>query len=64
MVVPGDYSSKYVLQKSSLEGGKKKIGSLESHIGVLDDKFEKLIAAGKLRKIWSRYNKRVVRAKT
>ena len=32
------------------------IGSLESHIGILDDEFEEILAAGKLSKICSWYN--------
>ena len=34
---------------------KKRIGSLASHIGVLDDEFEELLAAGKLSKVRSWY---------
>ena len=53
-----DYSSKYLLRKLSLGGGRRnRIGSLSSHIGMLDDDLEELLAAGKLRKIWSWYNK-------
>ena len=51
MVVPEYYSSKYVLRKSSLGHGGKIIGSLASHIGILDDEFEEILAAGKLNKI-------------
>ena len=56
MVVPADYSSEYELRKSSL-GEKKRIGSLASHLGILDDEFEGLLAAGKLSTFWSWYKK-------
>ena len=55
MVVPADYSSKYVLQKSSLE--KKRIGSFASHRGILDGEFEELLATGKLIKVHYWYKK-------
>ena len=55
MLVPVDYSSEYVLQKSFFGGGGR-IGSLVSHLGILYDDFEKLIAAGKLIKVCSWYN--------
>ena len=32
-------------------GGGKRIGSLESHLGILDNEFEELLAAGKLHEI-------------
>ena len=44
------------LQKSSLGRGKKRVGSLASHLGVLDDDFEEIIAAGKISKVQSWYN--------
>ena len=50
-----DYSSKYVFRKSYLGGGI--IGSLASHLGILDDGFEELLAAVKLSKVWSWYKK-------
>ena len=34
-----------------------RIGSLESHLGLLDDEFEGFLAAGKISKLWSWYNK-------
>ena len=37
VVVPVDYLSESVLQKSSMWGG---VGSLASHLGILDDEFE------------------------
>ena len=36
---------------------KKRIGSLASHLGILDDEFEEILAAGKLSKFWSWYKK-------
>ena len=57
MVVPTDYSSEYLLQKSSLGREKKRIGSLASHLGILDDEFEDIFAAGKISKVWSCYKK-------
>ena len=36
---------------------KKRIGSLASHLGILDDEFEEVLASGKLSKIWSWYKK-------
>ena len=57
MVVPVDYSSEYVFAKIIFgKRGKKRIGSLASHIGILDDEFEEILAAGKLSKICSWYN--------
>ena len=50
MVVPADYSSKNVLQKSSLGRGGKRIGSLASHLGIFDDEFGGILAAGNLNK--------------
>ena len=49
MVVSRDYSSEYVLRKLS---EKKRIGSLASKIGILDDDFEDLLSAGNLSKYW------------
>ena len=63
MVVPADYSSEYVLQK--IFGKKKKIiCSLASYLGILDDEFEELIAAGKLSTFLSWYNNLGLRVKT
>ena len=36
---------------------KKRIGSLASHLGILDDEFEELLAVGKLSKVRSWYKK-------
>ena len=33
------------------------IGSLVSHLGILDDEFEEIIAVGKISKVWSWYKK-------
>ena len=43
--------------KNHLWEGKKKIGSLKSHLGILDDEFEELLAAEKLGKFRSWYKK-------
>ena len=43
---------------------KKRIGSLASHLGILDDEFEELLAAGKLSKLWSWYNNLGLRVQT
>ena len=56
MVVPADYASECVLQKSSLGWKKKRIGLLASHLGILDDEFEDIHAAGKKIKVRSWYN--------
>ena len=44
--------------------GEKKIGSLASHLGILDDEFEELLAAGKVIKICSWYNNLVMCVQT
>ena len=44
------------LKKSYLGRKKKRVGSLASHLGVLDDDFEEIIAAGKISKVQSWYN--------
>ena len=59
-----DYSSEYILQKSSLGRENKIIGSSESHLAILDDEFEELLAAGKLIRIRYWYNKLGKRVKT
>ena len=38
-------------------GKKKRIGSLASHLGILDDEFEEILDVGKLSKIRYWYNK-------
>ena len=43
---------------------KNRIGSLASHLGVLDDEFEELLAAGKLSKVRSWYKKLGMRVQT
>ena len=53
-----------MLRKSSLGKLKKRIVSLTSNLGILDDEFEELLAAGKLIKVWSWYNKLVMRVQT
>ena len=51
--------------KNYLWGGEGNIiGSLVSHPGILDDEFEELLAAEKLSKIWSWYNKLVMHVQT
>ena len=35
---------------------KKIVGSLASNLGILDDDFEELLAAGNLSKVWYWYN--------
>ena len=51
-----DYSSEYLFAKIIFGGGGGgRIGSLASHIGILDDEFEEILAAGKLSKIQSWY---------
>ena len=50
MVINADYSSKYVFAKI-IFGKKKIIDSLASNIGILNDDFEELLAAGKLSKV-------------
>ena len=40
-----------------ISGRKNKIGSLASNIGIFDDGFEEILAAGKESKIESRYEK-------
>ena len=45
-------------------GRKKRIGSLASYLGILDDEFEELIASGKLSKVWYWYKKLGLGAKT
>ena len=42
---------------------KKKICSLVSHLGILDDEFEELLAVGNLSKIRSWYNNLGLRVK-
>ena len=64
MVVSADYSSKYILQKSSLGRRKKSIGSLTSHIGILNEEFGELLAAEKLSKVWYWYKKLVMHVQT
>ena len=55
-MLPADYLSKYVFQKSYFGIRKKEIiGSLASHIGILDDEFEDIFDACKLSKFWSWY---------
>ena len=44
-------------------GGGKRIGSLASHLGILDDEFEEILAAGKLSKIRSWYKNLGMRVK-
>ena len=56
MVVPTDYSSEYICKNYLWDEGKKIIGSLASHLGILYDDFEDLLAAGTLSKVWSWYN--------
>ena len=58
MVVPAYYLSEYVLQTSSLGREKKRICSLTSHLGILDDEFDELLAAEKLSKVRS-WNKKL-----
>ena len=43
---------------------KKRIGSLVSHLGILDDEFEDIFAAGRLSKVWSWYKKLGLREQT
>ena len=43
---------------------KLRIGSLASHLGVLDDEFEEFLSSGKLRKVWSWYKKVGMRVQT
>ena len=45
-------------------GGGKRIGSLASHLGILDDEFEEILTAGNLSKIWSWYNNLGLRVQT
>ena len=52
------------LQKPSLGRKKRRIGSLVSHIGILDDEFEEILAAGKQIKVCSWYNNLGVCVKT
>ena len=47
-----------------MRGEGKRIGSLASHIGVLDDEFEELLDAGKISKIRSWYNNLVLHVQT
>ena len=49
--------SEYLFLKLSLRGGLNIIGSLALHLGIFDDGFEELLAAGKLSKVWSWYKK-------
>ena len=53
-MVPADYLSECLLQKSYLRG-EMIIDSLTSHIGISDDEFEDLLAEGKFSKIRSWY---------
>ena len=64
MVVPAYYASECVLQKSSLGWKKKRIGLLASHLGILDDEFEELLAAGKLSKVCSWHKNLGLRVQT
>ena len=47
-----------------MSGGRGVIGSLASYLGVLDDEFEELLAAGKLRKVRYWYNNMGLRVQT
>ena len=65
MVVTADYLFKYVFRKNHLwEKKKNRIGSLESHLVILDDEFEELIDVGKLSKVRSWYKNMGLRVKT
>ena len=63
MVVPAHLLSEHVLQKSSLGRKMKIIGSLASHLGISDNEFGELLAAGKLSKFWSCYKNLGLRVK-
>ena len=56
MVVPADYLSEYVLKNNLWEEENKIIGSLASHLGILYDEFDDILAARKLSKVQSWQN--------
>ena len=53
----------YIHCGNNIWGGGERIGSLSSHIGILDDEFEELLATGKLSKCWSWYKMMGIRVK-